>query len=117
MLKADEDGRIPSLHNKFLLYIFKCKWNREIGHLLTKNSSQNLVQFNQQKHLLQCRFKYNDGTIKIQDGQYCKLPCIFLQTWNQYKAEAEACSFAGDGVFHCIGSVKGNLAKLRTGFR
>ena len=42
---------------------------------------------------------------------------IFLQIWNQYKAEAEACSFAGDGVFHCIGSVKGNLANLRRGFR
>ena len=41
----------------------------------------------------------------------------FLQIWNQYKAEAEACSFAGDGVFHCIGSVKGNLANLRRGFR
>ena len=38
MLRADEDGRKPSLHNKFLLYIFKCKWNREIGHLLTKIS-------------------------------------------------------------------------------
>ena len=63
MLRADEHGRKPSLHNKFLLYIFKCKWNREIGHLLTKIS--NFVQFNNKKHLLQCKVKYNDETIKI----------------------------------------------------
>ena len=31
MLGADEDGSMLFLHNKFLLYIFKCKWNRETG--------------------------------------------------------------------------------------
>ena len=63
MLRADEDGRKPSLHNKFLVYIFKCKCNREIGHLLTKIS--NLAQFNNTKHLLQCKVKYKDEAIKI----------------------------------------------------
>ena len=52
MLRADEDGQT---NNKFLLYIFKCKWNREMGYLLTKIS--NLVQFNNKKHLLQCKVK------------------------------------------------------------
>ena len=31
MLGADEDGQMLSFHNKFLLYIFKPKWNRETG--------------------------------------------------------------------------------------
>ena len=53
MVRADKDGRMLSLHNEFLLYIFKCKCNREIGHLLTKVS--NFVQFNNKKHLLQCK--------------------------------------------------------------
>ena len=63
MLRADEDGRMLFLHNEFLLYIFKCKWNREIGQMWTKIS--NLVQFNDKKHLLQCKFEYNDNTIEI----------------------------------------------------
>ena len=29
MLGADEDGRMLFLHNELLVYIFKCKWNRE----------------------------------------------------------------------------------------
>ena len=29
LLEADENGRMLFLHNEFLLYIFKCKWNRE----------------------------------------------------------------------------------------
>ena len=45
------------LHNEFLLHFFKCKWNRETGHLLTKIS--NLDQFNNKKHLLQCKVKLN----------------------------------------------------------
>ena len=63
MLKADEYGRALLLLKDCLLYIFKCKWNRETGHLLTKISS--FVQFNKKKHLLQCKVKYNDETIKI----------------------------------------------------
>ena len=35
----------------------------EIGNLLTEIS--NFVQFNNKKHLLQCKVKYNDETIKI----------------------------------------------------
>ena len=62
MLRADEDGRMRmySLHKEFLLYIycFKCNWNREIGQLLTK--TYNFVQFNNEKHLLQYKAKYND---------------------------------------------------------
>ena len=54
MLRADKDGRMTSFHNdEFSLYIFKCNCNREIRHLLTKIS--NLVQFNNKKHLLECK--------------------------------------------------------------
>ena len=34
VLEADENVRMLFLHNEFLLYIFKCKWNRETRHLL-----------------------------------------------------------------------------------
>ena len=40
--------------------------NRETWHLPMKMS--NLDQFNNKKHLLQCKVKYNDETIKTQDG-------------------------------------------------
>ena len=50
MLRTDEDGQMAFLYNKFLLYIFKCKWNRQTGHFLTKSS--NFAQFNNKKHLL-----------------------------------------------------------------
>ena len=63
MLRTEEDDQMHSLHNEFLLYIFKCKWNREIGHLLTKIS--NFVQFDNKKHLFQCMVEYNDETMKI----------------------------------------------------
>ena len=36
MLRADKDGRMLFLHNEFFSNIFKYKWNRETGHLLTK---------------------------------------------------------------------------------
>ena len=81
MPRADEDGRMLSLHNEFLLYIFKCKQNREIGHLLTK--IYNFVQFNNKMHLFQCKVKYTEETTKIYDGQYFRLPCKFLQIWKQ----------------------------------
>ena len=57
MLKADQNGRMLFLHSEFSLYIFKCKWNREKNFYL--------CQFNNKKHLLHCRVKYNDKTIKI----------------------------------------------------
>ena len=41
----------------------KCKWNRETRHLLTKNST--FVNSINRKHLLQCKVKCNDETIKI----------------------------------------------------
>ena len=63
MLRVDEDGRMLFLHNEFLLYIFKCKWNRETGQIWTKIS--NFVQYNSKKHLLKCKFKYNDNTKEI----------------------------------------------------
>ena len=37
VLGADEDDRMLFLHNKLLLYIFKCKWNRETGQFIYKN--------------------------------------------------------------------------------
>ena len=63
MLKADEDGRMLFLYKELLLYIFKCKWNRETGHFLTKF----LTLFNSitRSTFLQCNVKYNDETIKI----------------------------------------------------
>ena len=76
MLRADEDGRMLFLHNEFLLYIFKCKWNTENRQIWTKIS--NFVQSNSKKRLVKCKFKCNDNTIKI------------LQIWQQQKAEAEA---------------------------
>ena len=36
ILGVDEDGRMLILHNKLLLYILECKWNKEAGHLVTK---------------------------------------------------------------------------------
>ena len=66
VLEADENGRMLFLHNEFLLYIFKCKWNRENQAFADKNFY--LCQFSNKKHLLRCKVKYNDETIKIQDG-------------------------------------------------
>ena len=63
VLEADENVRMLFLHNEFLLYIFKCKWNRENQAFADKNFY--LCQFNNKKHLLQCKVKYNDETIKI----------------------------------------------------
>ena len=63
MLEAEGNGRMLFLHNEFLLYIFKCKWNRENQAFADKNFY--LCQFNNKKHLLRCKVKYNDETIKI----------------------------------------------------
>ena len=63
ILRVVEDGGMLSLYNEFFLYISKYKWNRETGYLLTKIS--NFVQFNNKKHLLQCKVKHNDEMIKI----------------------------------------------------
>ena len=63
MLSADEDDQMLFLHNKFLFYLFKCKWNRETGQMWTK--IPNFVQFNKKNHLLQCKFKYNDNMTEI----------------------------------------------------
>ena len=63
MRRADEDGRMFFLHEELLLHILKRKWNRETGQMWTKIS--NFVQFSNEKHLLQCKFKYNDNTIEI----------------------------------------------------
>ena len=63
VLEADKNGRMLFLHNEFLLYIFKCKWNRENQAFADKNFY--LCQFSNKKHLLQCKVKYNDETIKI----------------------------------------------------
>ena len=37
MLGADEDVRMLFLHNGLLVYIFKCKWNKETAQFLHKN--------------------------------------------------------------------------------
>ena len=36
MLRANEDGRMLFIHNEFLLYNVKCKWNRATGQIWTK---------------------------------------------------------------------------------
>ena len=51
------------LYNEFLIYIFKCNWNRETGYSSKKIS--NFVQFKNKKHLLQFKVNCNDKTIKI----------------------------------------------------
>ena len=66
VLEADENVRMLFLHSEFSLYIFKCKWNRENQASADKNFY--FCQYNNKKHLLQCKVKYNDGTIKIWDG-------------------------------------------------
>ena len=48
MLGADEDGRMLFLHNELLVYIFKCKWNRETA--LFPHKIFSYVQFNQKNH-------------------------------------------------------------------
>ena len=63
MLEADENDRMLFLHNKFWLCIFKCKLNRENQAFADKNFY--FCQFNNKKHLLQYKVKYNDETIKI----------------------------------------------------
>ena len=63
MVRADEDSLTVFFHKRFLSYIFKCKWNRKIGQFLANIS--NFLQINNKKHLLQCKVKYNDETLKI----------------------------------------------------
>ena len=58
VLEADENGRMLFPRNKFLLYIFKCKWNR--GNQVFTDKNFYLCQFNNKKHLLQCKVKCND---------------------------------------------------------
>ena len=64
MLGADEDGQMILLHNEFLVYIFKYKWNRETTQFLDKNF--NFVQFNHKNHccnvslsMMMKRWKHN----------------------------------------------------------
>ena len=63
MLRADEDGWMWmfSLHNEFLLYIFSN------ANGIEKSDRENFffVQCSNEKHLLQCKAKYNDETIEI----------------------------------------------------
>ena len=63
MLGADEDGQMLFFHNELLLYIFKCKWKRETGHLLIKIYI--FVPYNQKEALWQCKVKYNNETMKL----------------------------------------------------
>ena len=50
-----------SLHNEFLLYIFSN------ANGIEKSDRENFffVQCSNEKHLLQCKAKYNDETIEI----------------------------------------------------
>ena len=68
MLEANENGRMLFLHNEFLLYIFKCQMQMEQRNQAFADKNFYLCQFSNKKHLLRCKVKYNDETIKIQDG-------------------------------------------------
>ena len=60
MLEADENGRMLFLHNEFLLYIFKCQMQMEQRNQAFADKNFYLCQFNNKKHLLQCKVKCND---------------------------------------------------------
>ena len=62
MLEADQNGRMLFLHNEFLLHIFICKLELRNQAFADKNFY--FCQFNNKKHLLQCKVIYNDETIK-----------------------------------------------------
>ena len=57
MLEAVKDGQMLFLHDEFLLYIFKCKWNRETWHLLTEifNSMTRSTCFNARLNIMMKR--------------------------------------------------------------
>ena len=61
MLRADEDGFF--LTNFCYIFSNANGIEKPDRYLLTKIS--NFVQFNSKKHLLQCKVKHNDETIKI----------------------------------------------------
>ena len=96
MLEADENGRMLFLHNEFLLYIFKCKWNRGTRHLLTKisifvNSVTRTTCCNARLNIMMKRWKYRMANI---------LNCraIFHRFWSSRKQkqqllEAETLNF------------------------
>ena len=66
MLRADEDSRMLFLFNELLLYILKCKWNRETRQFVDKNFE--LFSISSQVSLLQRKVKFNDEMMKRQDG-------------------------------------------------
>ena len=68
MLKTDENGRMLFLHNKFLLYVFKRQMQMEQRNQAFADKNFFLCQFNNKKHLLRCKVKHNDETIKKKDG-------------------------------------------------
>ena len=68
MLKTDENSRMLFLHNEFLLYIFKRQMQMEQRNQAFADKNFYLCQFSNKKHLLRCKVKYNDETIKIKDG-------------------------------------------------
>ena len=87
MLGADEDGRMLFLHNELLVYIFKCKWNRETAQFLHKIFSY--VQFNQKNHccnvslnrVMTCDvWEYSMANILINYAVQ-----LFFQIWKQWE--------------------------------
>ena len=68
MLKTDENSRMLFLHNEFLLYIFKRQMQMEQRNQAFADKNFYLCQFSNKKHLLRCKVKYHDETIKIKDG-------------------------------------------------
>ena len=101
MTREDEDSRMLFLYNEFLLYIFKCKWNRENGHLFKKI----LTSFNSRTRNTYCNVR-----LKIMIMQF------FLQIWKQQTSEVEALGNRSiklqsiDGLCESrkFGKVKGN---------
>ena len=68
LLETDENRWMLFFHNEFLLYIFKCQMPMEQRNQAFAKKNFYLCQFSNKKHLLRCKVKYNDETIKIKDG-------------------------------------------------
>ena len=47
------------------------------------------LQFNDKKHLFQCKVKYNDEAIKIQYGYYLKLPCNLFHKFGSSRKQKQ----------------------------
>ena len=87
MLRADEDGRNLFLYNELLVYIFKCKWNRETEK--PHNFWTQIFNFDQYNHKNHCCNVSLNIIMKLWKYSMVNvLNCpvfFFLQIWKQWK--------------------------------